>query len=92
MKHSPTYRNFNRMNKNLLQYFLTSTKLLITIGKIERGNLRILKRLMQTNAVRASSWLFLSMNKYVVKDIKVTLLMKEIRYIIILIFKVKSYH
>ena len=80
------------MNKNLLQYFLTSTKLLITIGKIERGNLRILKRLMQTNAVRASSWLFLSMNKYVVKDIKVTLLMKEIRYIIILIFKVKSYH
>ena len=51
---------------------LTSTKLLITIGKIERGNLNMLNRLMQTNAVRASSLLFSSMNKKVVKEIRVT--------------------
>ena len=46
--------------------------MLITIGKIERGNLNMLNRLMQTNAVRASSLLFSSMNKKVVKEIRVT--------------------
>ena len=55
-----------------IKFTLTSIKLLITIGRIDSGNFNMLKSVMQTNAVRASSLLFLSMNKYVVKDTKVT--------------------
>ncbi len=63
---------FNNLKKTTKKN-TTSIRLLITIGKIESGNLNILKSVTQTNAVRASNLLFLSIYKYVANDTNVTL-------------------
>jgi hypothetical protein len=75
------YFNLDNINlsselSKLVNYKSTSIKLFITQGKTDNGNLKILKRLMHTNAVLASNLLFSSINKYVANDTIVTFLIK----------------
>lgn len=60
------------------KFLFTWTMLPIIIGNIERGNLKILKRLSETKAFVLSKRLFSSISTYVAKDTNETYKVKVI--------------